>query len=168
MRSSGGFWSLIIWVCSLLQRVWMCLLKRFMEKGTYNKTVEPIGVSRSALFRIQHLDRLTPMAHLFRLPANDAGKRADKPPACSHVTGRCTVARRARDAGQPLIALNVRSTVLYGLPRAVCRQTSGWSRPSRTFFRALGVSAGGSSARWAVAMRTIVAAFVILLMAAKT
>ncbi len=89
----------------------MCLLKRFMEKGTYNKTVEPIGVSRSALFRIQHLDRLTPMAHLFRLPANDAGKRADKPPACSHVTGRCTVARRARDAGQPLIALNVRSTV---------------------------------------------------------
>ncbi len=75
------------------------------------------------------------VAQFHRLPANDAGKRADKPPACSHVTGRCTVARRARDAGQPLIALNVRSTV------------SGWSRPSRTFFRALGVSAGGSSAR---------------------
>jgi hypothetical protein len=31
--------------------------------------------------------------------------QSDKPPAYSHVNGRRSVAHRARDAGQPLIAL---------------------------------------------------------------
>jgi len=30
-----------------------------------NMTVEPIGVSRLALFRVQRRERLTPVAHLF-------------------------------------------------------------------------------------------------------
>jgi len=38
-------------------------------------------------------------------PVNDTGERADKPPAYSYVKGRRSVAHRARDAGQPLIAL---------------------------------------------------------------
>jgi len=40
-----------------------------------------------------------------RSPVNDTGERADKPPDYSYVKGRRSVAHRARDAGQPLIAL---------------------------------------------------------------
>ena len=72
------------------------------------------------------------------LPVNDTGKRADKPPVYSHVTWR-RPSRPGRRA--TMDRPERRSTVHYGLPRAVYRQTSGSSRPMRTLFRALGVSA---------------------------